>query len=64
MSITYIECLATNQMVKGASSLMLQQKRARLMPCSIFYKLTLSSSFKLYLSMMALSFAGYLGSVA
>ena len=64
MSITYIECLATNQMVKGAGSLMLQQKRARLMPCSTFYKLTLSSSFKLYLSIMALSFAGYLGSVA
>lgn len=64
MSITYIECLATNQKVRGAGSLMMQQKRARLMPCSIFYKLTLSSSFKLYLSMMALSFAGYLGSVA
>lgn len=64
MSITYIKCLATNQMVKGVGSLMLQQKRARLLPCSIFYKLTLSSSFKLYLSMMALSFAGYLGSVA
>ena len=65
MSITYIECLATNQKVGGgAGSLMLQQKRARLLPCSIFYKLTLSSSFKLYLSMMALSFAGYLGSVA
>lgn len=64
MSITYIECLATNQMVRSAGSLMLQQKRARLLPCSIFYKLTLSSSFKLYLSMIALSFAGYLGSVA
>ena len=64
MSITYIECLATNQKVGGFDSLMLQQKRARLLPCSIFYKLTLSSSFKLYLSMMALSFAGYLGSVA
>lgn len=48
----------------GFDSLMMQQKRARLLPCSIFYKLTLSSSFKLYLSMMALSFAGYLGSVA
>lgn len=59
MSITYIEYL-----VRSAGSLMLQQKRARLLPCSIFYKLTLSSSFKLYLSMMALSFAGYLGSVA
>lgn len=64
MSITYIECLATNQKVRGAGSLMFQKKRARLLPCSIFYKLTLSSSFKLYLSMMALSFAGYLGSVA
>lgn len=64
MSITYIKCLATNQKVGSAGSLMLHQKRARLMPCSIFYKLTLSSSFKLYLSMMALSFAGYLGSVA
>ena len=64
MSITYIECLATNQKVGGFDSPMLQQKRARLLPCSIFYKLTLSSSFKLYLSMMALSFAGYLGSVA
>lgn len=64
MSITYIECLATNQKVGGFDFLMLQQKRARLLPCSIFYKLTLSSSFKLYLSMMALSFAGYLGSVA
>lgn len=64
MSITYIECLTTNQKVGSAGSLMLQQKRARLMPCSIFYKLTLSNSFKLYLSIICLSFAGYLGSVA
>lgn len=52
-----VECLTTNQKVTA-------YKRARLMPCSIFYILTLSSSFKLYLSMMALSLPGYFGSVA
>lgn len=29
MSITYIECLATNQMVGGADSLMMQQKKSK-----------------------------------